>query len=107
MEAAKAARAEDLARQAKVRIEEKLYTLTELAEEQQKECDELTAKEKQAKADAKKAKEQKKQQELDEQLKKQNAEHNQKLYEAAKQKSIDNYQTSSAPKSLKSKKKKK
>ena len=40
---------EDLARQAKVRIEEKLYTLTELAEEQQKECDELTAKEKQAK----------------------------------------------------------
>lgn len=62
---------------------------------------------KQAKAESKKEKEKRKQQELDEQLKQQNADHNKQLYEAAKQKSIDNYQTSSAPKSLKSKKKKK
>lgn len=78
-----------------------------VAKKKEEKKEDKKAKEKQAKADAKKAKEQKKQQELDEQLKKQNAEHNQKLYEAAKQKSIDNYQTSSAPKSLKSKKKKK
>lgn len=39
---------EELSRQAKVRIEEKLYTLTELTEEQQKECDTLTEQEKQA-----------------------------------------------------------